>query len=327
LACLVVGLVVALLLAACGSSSSTSGGSGKGTVSVAYAGSLVYLMEKVIDPAFTAATGDGVSGRSAGSKALSKEILSGEITPNVFISIGGKPIKALEPKFTKWYAQFASSPIVVAYNPKSKFAPQLKAIAEHRKPLSDLFTLMATPGFHLGRTDPNVDPQGEAFVLMSILAHEKLHVPSTQLKKILGGAPGSAAAQNSPEIFEETALEPRLEAGQLDAASAYLPQAIQLHLPYIDLGPALDFGDPKYKAEYATASFALANGEPAKGKPLTVDVTIIGKPTSASEAFVAYILSRAGLQKIAQNGYKLLHVKVSGDKSAMPPSVARAAGT
>lgn len=321
---LATGAVLALLVAACGSSS--SGSAAKSTASVAYAGSLVDLEEKVLGPAFTSATRYQFSGRGAASKALSKEILSGEITPNVFISVGGKPIEALEPKFTKWYIQFAASPLVIAYNPKSKFAPQLKAIAEHKKPISSLFALMASPGFRLGRTDPNLDPQGEAFILMSILAHKELHLPTGQLKKILGGKPGTTTAANSSEIFDETALEPRLEAGQLDAASAYLSQAVELHLPYIDLGPKFDLGDPAYKDQYAQAFFHLSDGELAQGKPLTLDITILGKPTAAAEAYVAYIVSHAGLQKFAQNGYKLLHVTVSGDKSAVPAAVAREVG-
>ena len=37
------------------------------------------------------------------------------------------------------------------------------------------------------------------------------------------------------QIFEEAALDSRLQAGQLDAASAYLSQAKQLHLHYIML--------------------------------------------------------------------------------------------
>jgi molybdate/tungstate transport system substrate-binding protein len=297
----------------------------KGTASVAYAGSLLDLEEKVVGPAFHTATGYGYSGRGAGSLALSQEIKSGEISPNVFLSIGAAPITALEPKYTSWYVQFATSPVVIAYSPTSRYASELAAIGSGQKPLADLVTVLQSPGFKLGRTDPNVDPQGQAFIEMMQLLKLKFGLAPGTIEKILGGVPSDA---KSSEIFDETALEPRLEAGQLDAASAYLSQAIQLHLKYIDLGPALDLGDPADATAYAQAKLTLANGEVVKGKPLVVDVTTIGtSDAAAADAFVAYTLSHTGLQNYAQGGYRLLTPKLVGNQAAVPSSVASEVGT
>ena len=291
----------------------------QGSASVAYAGSLLNLEEKVIGPAFKNATGYGYTGRGAGSLALSQEIASGEITPNVFLSVGAKPITALEPKFTSWYVQFAASPIVIAYSSSSRYASEMNAIAAGHRPLSDLMTLMQQPGFRLGRSDPNVDPQGQAFIEMMQLAKRQFGLPPGTIEKILGGLPGNAT---SSEIFDETALEPRLEAGQLDAASAYLSQAVQLHLKYIDLGPNLDLGDPTLASQYSQASFSLANGEIVKGKPLVVDITTIGTAdAAAAQAFVAYTLSPAGLHQFQVGGYRLLTPTIFGDRSAVPAAV------
>lgn len=316
-----------LVAVGCGSSSSPAASTSPsvtGTANVAYAGSLTNLNEKVIGPAFTKATGVAYLGRGAGSKALSQEIAAGAISPNVFESIGGKPIEALEPTFTHWYVAFAASPLVVAYNPSSKYASQFKAIASGSKPITDLFTLMEQPGFKLGRTDPNLDPQGEAFILMLMLAAKQYHLPADTVTKIIQGQPGSA---NSPTIFEETALEPRLQAGQLDAASAYLPQAIQLHLPYITLPATINQGDPAMKAQYATVSFKLASGDVAQGKPLVVNITTIGtKDKAAANAFVAYVLSPAGLALHKQGGYVLLPLKLTGNLSAVPAAVRKDLG-
>jgi molybdate/tungstate transport system substrate-binding protein len=325
-------LTCAVLAAAACSSSSGSGASGpaspkasastarpSGTASVAYAGSLANLNEKVVGPDFTKAKGYGYQGRGAGSTALSQEITSGEITPNVFESIGGKPIETLEPKFTSWYVQFAASPLVVAYNPASKYASQFAAIASGKKPMSDLFTLMATPGFKLGRTDPNVDPQGVAFIEMIMLAQKQYHLPADIVTKIIDGQPSSA---NSPEIFDETALEPRLQAGQLDASSAFLSQAVQLHLHYITLPSSINLGDPARAAQYKTVSFKLANGELQTGKPLTVCISTIGSTDpAAADAFVAYVLSPAGLALHKQGGYTLLTPTAFGKTSAIPASI------
>ena len=112
---------------------------------MAYASSLQYLNEKVVSPAFTAANGYTFSGRGASSGDLEADIASGEITPNVFQSVGGDNITPLMPKFTSWYIQYAGTSMVVAYNPNGKYASQFKAIADGSKPISDLFTLAPDP--------------------------------------------------------------------------------------------------------------------------------------------------------------------------------------
>jgi molybdate/tungstate transport system substrate-binding protein len=295
-----------------------------GTANVAYAASLINLNEKVVGPAFTKATGFGYSGTAGPSLGLSQSIVAGEITPNVFTSVGSTPIKALEPKFTRWYVRYAASPIVIAYNPHGKYGAELKAIAQRKRPLKDLFQLMAAPGFRLGRTDPNIDPQGQAFVEMLLLAKSQLHLSSATIAKILGGPPGSA---NDPGIYAEASLEATLEAGQLDAASAYYAQAVQLHLPYIQLPSTINFGNENADAHYKTASFKLANGMVVSGKPLVLDITTIHESgasaadVNAGNAFVAYVLSHAGLALYKAGGYTLLHPTVFGDSSAVPTVV------
>lgn len=287
-----------------------------GTADVAYAGSLQLLNEKVLGPGFTTQSGATYQGRGGGAIGLSKEIASGLITPNVFESIGGKPITALEPKLTSWYVQLASSPIVVAYNPNTSFAPQLKAIAQGTKPLSDLYTLMSTPGFTLGRTNPNTDPQGQAFAEMVQLAQSTLHLPAGTAQKVLG------ALVNPAQVFAETALESRLQSGQLDAASAFLSQAIQLHLPYITLPSSINFGDPALASSYAAASLTLSSGATVHGVPLVVDVSALGHTNSAAaDAFVAYLLSPAARAAFKTAGYQLLTPAVFGNQAAVPAEV------
>jgi molybdate/tungstate transport system substrate-binding protein len=316
---------VALAVAGCGSSgtsgspsASSSAKAVSGTADVAYASSIQYLNEKIIGPAFHKATGYTYSGRSGASGELSSNIASGEITPNVFESVGGDNITPLEPKFTKWYVQYATTSIVVAYNPASKYASQLKAIGSGAKPLTDLFTLFGTPGFKLGRTDPNIDPQGRAFIYMLELAQAKYHLAADAVTKILGGPLASAS---SSQIYSEASLDATLQSGQLDASSAYLSQAIQLHLPYISLPADINLGSPADAAAYHKASITITGNSTKHGSPLTIDITTIGKPSAAGTAFVAYVLSTAGLALHRQGGYTLLTPTLSGDASAVPAAV------
>lgn len=315
-------------MAACGSSGSSPGGgstpsSGSssgatGTANVAYAASLEYLNEKIVGPAFQKATGNTYSGRAGASGDLSSGIAAGEITPNVFESVGGDNITPLEPTFTRWYVQYATTSIVVAYNPHSRYASQFKAIADGQKPVKDLCPLLEANGLKLGRTDPSVDPQGRAFIFMLELAQAKYHLPSDTVNKILGGSPSSA---NSPQIFSEASLDSTLQSGQLDASSAYQSQAIQLHLPYITLPADINLGSAADATQYAKATVTITGNAVKKGSPLVIDITTIGKPTAAGTAFVKFVLSQQGLSLHKQGGYTLLKPQVFGDASAVPAAV------
>jgi molybdate/tungstate transport system substrate-binding protein len=324
LAGLLVFTCIGLAAAGCSSSSNSSSVADKpaGTANVAAASSLSYLHEKIVARAFTKAEGYNYSGQYNASGDLEADIASGEITPNVFESVGGDNITPLFPKYTKWYIQYAGTSMVIAYNPNSKYASQFKAFADGSKPLSQLFTLMQTPGFKLGRTDPNIDPQGRDFIYMLELAQSYYHLPSDTVAKILGTS--DFGSTTSSEIYAESGLDSVLQSGQLDASSAFITQAIEQHLDYIPLPPQINLGDQSMAAQYKTASVTVtSNGSPTTkhGSPQVIDITLIGKPTSAGIAFVKYTLSPAGQALYKQGGFTLLTPTVTGDSSAIPAEI------
>ena len=291
-------------------------------MNVAAASSLSYLSEKVISPSFTKAEGYKYTGTYNASGDLESDIASGEISPNVFESVGGDNIMPLEPKFTKWYVQYAGNSMVLAYNPNSKYASQFKAFADGSKPLSGLFTLLETPGLKLGRTDPNIDPQGRDFIYMLELAQSYYHLPSDTVSKILGTT--DFGTPTSSQIFAESSLDATLQSGQLDASSAFLTQAIELHLDYIPLPSAINLGDVALATQYAKATITVtSNGQKTtkSGSPQWIDITIIGKPTPAAIAFVKYTLSPAGLALYKTGGFRLATPVVTGDSSAIPAAI------
>ena len=306
------------------SASSSSTPAVSGTANVAYASSLTFLNEKVVAPAFKAATGYSYSGYGNASGTLEADIAAGEIHPNVFQSVGSDNITPLEPKFTNWYIQYAGTKMVVAYNPKSKYASQFKAIADGSEPLKNLFTLLQTPGLKLGRTDPNVDPQGRDFIYMLELAQAYYHLPSDTVAKILGTTDFGTAS--SSQIYAESSLDSTLESGQLDASSAFVTQAIELHLDYIPLVPQINLCCSQYASLYKTATVKLANGMTKSGSPQVIDVTIIGKPTDAGVAFVKYTLSPAGLALYKAGGFTVLTPTITGSTSSVPSAISSELG-
>jgi molybdate/tungstate transport system substrate-binding protein len=321
---LLVIICVGLTAAGCASSSgSTTATGANGTANVAYASSLQFLNEKVVSPAFTKATGYQFSGHGGASGELESDIAAKELTPDVFQSVGGDNITPLEPQFTKWYIPYAGTQMVVAYNPNSRYASQFKAYADGSKPLKGLFTLLASQGLKLGRTDPNIDPQGRDFIFMLELAQMYYHLPKDTVSKILGTSDFGTA--NSSQIYAESSLDATLQSGQLDAASAFITQAVELHLAYIKLPPQISLSDASMADQYAKATVTIKPpGKPKttkSGSPQVIDITIIGKPTPAGTAFVKYTLSQAGLALYKQGGFTMIPPTVVGDSSAVPAAI------
>jgi molybdate/tungstate transport system substrate-binding protein len=316
-----------------GSASASASGSASasakpaGNVNVAYASSLQFLNEKLVSPAFTKAQGYKFVGHGGASTELANDITSGELSPDVFESVGGDNIKLIEPKFTSWYVQYAGTSIVLAYNPKSKYAADFKAVANGSKNVCSLFSsTLQTPGFKLGRTDPNIDPQGRDFIMMLELAQSYCHLPSDTVAKILGTS--DFGSSSSSQIYAESALDSTLQSGQLDASSAFITQAVELKLPYIKLPDAINLGSAADKAAYAKATVKVKSGKTYKGSPQVIDITTVGtKPSAAAIAFVKYTLSSAGLATYKQGGFTVLTPKLFGSTSAVPPAIASELGS
>ena len=152
--------------------STTAPAAPHGTAAVACAGSLLKLYEDTLGPAFKTATGDSFGGPPcAGSLALASEILANEINPGVFVAVGAHAIKELFPtNRAKFAMSVAADPLVIGYSSKSRYYTQLNEVRSGKMSLAYLWSLFATPGFKLGRTDPTQDPQGIFFILESMLA-------------------------------------------------------------------------------------------------------------------------------------------------------------
>lgn len=224
---LVVGLAAgALLLAGCGGGSggsttpqaagSSSGGSSSsitasGKVQVLYAGSLANLMEHDLGPAFSTASGAQFEGTGAGSTMLASEIKGKVKQGDVFISSSTDANKGLmgspNGNWETWYAMFATAPLVIGYNPNSKFANDIRT-----KPWQQVIT---ESGFRMGSADPKLDPKGK-------LAAQALTTVGLTTKAV--------------QVFPEEQLVGRLQAGQLDAGFFYTSESTELNIPTITLG-------------------------------------------------------------------------------------------
>jgi molybdate/tungstate transport system substrate-binding protein len=193
---------------------------GSGPVNVLYAGSLVALMTKQVSPAFSTATGYTFTGFSGDSGALATQIKSKVHPGDVFISASPTVNTALEGpangNWVSWYATFASSPLVLGYNPNSKFATGIKS-----KPWYQAIT---EPDILVGRTDPATDPKGKLTVQALDSAATADNTPAL-----------TALGTSTSNVYPEATLVGRLQAGQLDAGFFYAAEAKAANIPTVPL--------------------------------------------------------------------------------------------
>jgi molybdate/tungstate transport system substrate-binding protein len=191
-----------------------------GPVDVLSAGSLQDLLQQQVAPAFHRATGYTLNNTSMGSDAIASGIEGGTLQGDVFISASPTVNKTLEGSangnWVSWYASFGTSPLVLGYNPSSKFARDLKT-----KPWYDVID---QPGFLIGRTDPATDPKGVLAVTALDQAAKAHDMPALK-----------AIATSTSNVYPETSLVGQLQAGQLDAGFFYGVEAAAADIKTVPL--------------------------------------------------------------------------------------------
>ncbi len=289
-------------------------GEKNGAVSVLYAGSLGAVLEKAVGPAFEKSSGYGFRGEGNGSVAAAKMIKDGLRTPDVFISadaaVNSKVLMGAENRnLVHWYATFASSGLVLGYNPKSRFKDQFDQAREGKLTWHEV---LARPGVRLGRTDPNLDPKGYRTLFLFELAERHYGKPG------LGALLGEPA--NPAQIFPEPELLVRLESGQLDAAVFYRHEVVAHALPFIELPDEINQSSPRFASLYGERSYTNARGVTTSGAPIvftiTIPATVRNLPGAA--AFVRFLLSGPGRGIIGQYGLRPIPLQLVGDASKVP---------
>jgi molybdate/tungstate transport system substrate-binding protein len=194
----------------------TSKASAEQTVIVAYAGSLVGLMEHSIGPAFEQQTGSKFQGRAGGSKSLVTQIKEGSLRADVFIS-ADPTVNALlsgsnNDDHIKWYVTFAESPLVLGGNSSSRFAEDTKGKSWNE--------ILMQPGVKIGRTDPAKDLKG-AFTIEFLEQADKPDLAKSVLEK--------------SSVLPEETLVKKIRADELDVGFFYSVETKGAGLTAIDL--------------------------------------------------------------------------------------------
>jgi len=275
-------------------------------------------MENRIAPAFKASTDYTFEGEAKGSLALANEIKGHLHRPDIFISAAPVVNKELmgttNGNYVSWYMNFARSEMVIGYNPQSHFSTDFQAVAHGSKLW---YQVLEEPGLHLGRTDPLLDPKGQATLYLCQLA-EHYYNQSGLDQKILG------ADENVSQIFPEEELVARLGTGQLDAGFFYINEAKAAHIPFLTLPDQINLGNPSLAATYTTAQWTNPQTKQmSKGSPIVFTITIprTSQDMAGSVAFATFLLSPQGQSILLKNGLLSTPFTISGTAKDVPQSL------
>jgi molybdate/tungstate transport system substrate-binding protein len=277
----------AKLVAICMITASASAWAADSTVNVLYAGSLVNLMERSVGSAFDQQSGDRFQGYAGGSNKLANEVKGKLRRGDVFVSANPKVDDQLmgqaNGEWVRWYIAFAESPLVIGYNPSSRFASDLKNKL--------WYEVLTEPGLKLGRTDPKLDPKGALTVELLKRAEAFYNQPGLSQQVI--GEP-----DNPAQVLPEETLIGRLQSGQLDVGFFYSTETSDAKIPAIKL--------PDQIAQKARYTITILRDAP--------------NPAGA-ERFISFLLGSQGRDLLTQHGLELLKPDLSGDREAVPAAI------
>ena len=192
----------------------------KNAVDVIFDSSLTDPMA-TIATAFHKATGLTMLQTSGETAVVAKAIAGKTTVQDIFVSEGAAAQQFLEGKkhgnWVTWYAQFGSTPLLLAYNPKSKFAKDLQTMPWYK--------VVTMKGFVLGRATPDTDSSGSLAVTALENTAKAEHLPA--LSKLAASKAG---------VFSETDLLTQFEKGHLAAAFFYGVDADANGLKTVPLG-------------------------------------------------------------------------------------------
>jgi molybdate/tungstate transport system substrate-binding protein len=241
---------------------------------VAYAGSMGSLMEGPIKSTVVQRLKLEIHGRAQGSSALAQLIVSGSIRPDVFIPITPGPMSTvLRAGKAETAYPLARTEMVIAYSPKSRFAPKFEAAANGK---GNWWEILQEPGLRFGRTDPVIDPQGRNIIFTMMLAVRE-YKQADLVEKVLG------PTINEKQIFSEPTVQARLQSGELDAASAYKIQPGPFNLPYITLPKEINLSGQSVHADHPDVSLSVG-GKTYTPEPLIYYAAVLKDAPNAKGA-------------------------------------------
>lgn len=279
------------LVASCGSASPEA-------LVVYNAGSLARPMRAAMD-SFARRENVRVEQESAGSLETARKLSElGKIPDLIALADADVFPGYLVPAQVDTYTAFARNRMVVAYTDRSRFADEITS--------ANWPEILSRPEVEVGRSDPELDPNGYRTLMVWQLA---------------------AAAGRSPQLFNRLAarapvrnVRPKeadlvglLEAGEFDYIWSYESMARGIGLRWVMLGDSVDLSQPTLAEFYGRATVTVRGTESGS------HVTFVGKPIvyafavpraaphpKLARRFAAFLVSPEGREILRREGLDAL---------------------
>ncbi len=230
----------------------------------------------------------------------------------------------LTPKYAKWCIGFATNQIVIAFTNHSKYAEYLL------KHPQDWYKILMRSDVKYGFSNPNMDPCGYRAVGVIALASLYYHNMTILNRLVISKISGSRYEYKNgtlivyiPAAFtikghnlvirpKEVDLVSLLESGEIDYAFEYKSVAIQHHLLYIPLPPALNLANTSYAGFYDKVIVRILVGtnesKSIRMAPIIYGISIptVAKHYNEAIRFLELVLGKTGREIFEKNGQNIL---------------------
>lgn len=258
------------------------------------AGSLARPLKAALD-SFARREGVIVEQESAGSLESARKLTElGKIPDLIALADAEVFPRYLMPTHVDSVVRFARNRMVVAFTDRSAYAAEITT--------QNWTEILSRPGVEVGRSDPELDPNGYRTLMVWQLAER------TQ------GAPGLAAqlAAQAPARNlrpKEADLVGLLQAGELDYIWSYESMAKATGLRWVLLGDSVDLSRAELAAHYAQAEVSVRGAAAAaqvvfRGEPIiyAFAVPLAAPHRAMGLRFAEFLQSPEGRQILEREG-------------------------
>lgn len=237
-------------LAACG-------GDERGRLVIYNAGSLARPLKAALDT-FARRENVRVDQESAGSLESARKLTELGKIPDVIALADADVFPGyLVPAHVESYVEFARNRMVVAFTDRSTGQYNITPL--------NWYSIITRSDVEVGRSDPELDPNGYRTLMVWQLAERAYGVPGLS-ERMADRAPPRNVRPKEADLIG------LLEAGELDYIWSYESIAKAMDFHYIHLGDSVDLSNPDLSEFYATAKVTV------RGATAGTTVTFTGKP-------------------------------------------------
>lgn len=271
-----------------------------GALVVFNAGSLARPMKAALDT-FARREGVRIEQESAGSLESARKLTDLGKIPDLIALADAEVFPGyLMPTHVNSYVLFARNRMVVAFTDRSRHGSEIS--------IANWWEVLQRPDVEVGRSDPELDPNGYRTLMVWQLAAQTTADPD-----LMARLAARAPARNVRA--KEADLVGLLQAGEFDYIWSYESMARATGLRWVALGDSADLSSPTLAEHYAAARVTVRGARGGEsitfiGQPIVYAFALpIGAPSpELAQRFARFLVSDEGREILRREGLDTLEV-------------------